>query len=69
MFRKPILTFTLALSLIALAGTYLHAASTGDTSGTPPATASDSGPGGTDPPPPGSSAVSIALLLLQMGIE
>lgn len=69
MFRHPVRTLTLALTLIALAGTSLHAASPGDNSGTPPATASDSDPGGNQPPPPGSSAVSIALMLLQMGIE
>lgn len=69
MFRHPVRTLTLALTLIALAGTYLHASSPGDTSTNSPATASNSGPGGTDPPPPGSDAASIALMLLQMGIE
>jgi hypothetical protein len=69
MFRQPIRTLTLALALIALAGTYLHAASTSDTSGTPPSTVSNDGPTGGDPDPPGPSAVSIALMLLQLGIE
>jgi len=69
MFRKSIRTLTLALTLIALGGTYLHAASPSDTSGTPPSTVSNGDPTGGDPPPPRSSAVSIALMLLQMGIE
>lgn len=69
MFRKPIRTLTLVLTLIALAGTYLHAASPTDTSGVPPRTVSNDDPTGTDPEPPGPSAVNIALLLLQMGIE
>lgn len=69
MFRHPIRTLTLALTLIAFAGTSLHAASPGDSSTNSQATASNSDPGGGEPPPPGSSAVSIALMLLQMGIE
>jgi hypothetical protein len=71
MFRKPILTLTLTLTitLIALAGTYLHAATPGDSSTNAPATVSKDGPGGGDPEPPGSSAVNIAMMLLQMGIE
>lgn len=69
MFRHPIRTLTLALTLIALAGTYLHASSPGDTSGTTSTTVSNGEPGGGDPPPPGSDAASIALMLLQMGIE
>jgi hypothetical protein len=69
MLRKPIRTLTLAFTLIALAGTYLHAASPSDTSGTPPTTVSSDGPGGPQPDPPPPSAVSIALMLLQMGLE
>lgn len=69
MFRKPLRTLTLALTLIALAGTYLHAASPSDTSGTPPNAVSNDDPTGNQPPPPRSIAVNIALMLLQMGIE
>lgn len=69
MFTKPIRTFTLALTLLALGGTYLHAANPSDTSGTTPTTASNNDPTGGDPDPTGPSAVSIALMLLQMGIE
>jgi hypothetical protein len=69
MFRKPIRTLTLTLTLIALTGTYLHASSPSDTSGAPPTTVSNDDPTGGAPPPPGFSVVSIALMLLQMGIE
>lgn len=69
MIRQSIRILTLALILIALACPYLHAASHSGTSGTPPTIVANDGPTGGDPEPPGSSVLSIALMLLQMGIE
>lgn len=69
MFRQPTRTLTLALTFIALTGTYLHAASPRGSSANPPTVVSNDGPTGGDPEPPGTVATGIALMLLQMGIE